>query len=85
MLIGCTDGVTHAGRYGGRNRFNFDWVYERFQTPIVDVQALADEILEYAIELERGKPHDDMVVAVMSVADIDQVLGVRRMTVSYPF
>ena len=85
VLIGCTDGVTHAGRYGGEYRFDLEWVYERFQTPIVDVQSLADEILEHAIKVERGKPHDDMVVAVMSVADIDKGLGVRRMTVTYPF
>ncbi len=85
VLIGCTDGVTHAGRYGGKERFSFDWVYERFQSSRVDVQLLANDILQYAIELERGKPHDDMVVAVMSVADMDKDLGIRRMTVSYPF
>lgn len=84
VLIGFTDGVIHAGRYGGGSHFSFDWVYDRLgaETP---VQELADEILDYAISLDGGKPHDDMVVAVLTVVEGPSTLGIRRMSVSYPF
>lgn len=84
VLIGFTDGVIHAGRYGGGETFSFEWVYDRLDagTPVQD---LADEILDYSIYLDGGKPKDDMVVAVLTVVEKPNTLGIRRMSVSYPF
>lgn len=84
ILVGFTDGVTHAGRYHG-NTFALDYIYELLQTGCNDVQALADQILDHAIGLDKGKPVDDMVVAVLAVTEREFELGVRRMTVYYPF
>jgi serine phosphatase RsbU (regulator of sigma subunit) len=84
VLIGVTDGVTHAGRYGGGPAFSFEWVYDRLNSGR-PVQELADEILGYAISLDGGKPRDDMVVAVLTVTERPNALGIRRMSVSYPF
>lgn len=85
MLLGFTDGVTQAGRYGGLEMFDFAWVYQRLQRPIHSIQALADEVLDYALALERGKPQDDMVVAVLALVRRKNALGIRRISVSYPF
>lgn len=84
ILMGCTDGVIHAGRYLGQNKFCFDWVHEQF-TRDLSTSELANEILAHAIALEDGKPRDDMVVAVLALKSRPSGLGVRKMSVTYPF
>jgi len=83
VLVGFTDGVTHAGRYHN-NQFELEFVYDLLKHE-VDAQELADRILEHAIGLDKGQPKDDMVVAVMVVSNRDVELGIRRMSVTYPF
>ncbi|HHY15156.1 MAG TPA: SpoIIE family protein phosphatase [Firmicutes bacterium] len=84
VLMGFTDGVIHAGRYGGRHLFSRAWVYEQLKTA-ASVRQLVDETLDYALELEGGKPKDDMVVAALTVVNSSNELGIRRLSVSYPF
>lgn len=84
VLVGFTDGVIHAGRYGNKGTFSFDWAYGRLNAK-TSVQGLADEILDFAISLDQGRPQDDMVVAVMKVTTKSHGLAIRRMNVSYPF
>ncbi|NMB00199.1 MAG: serine/threonine-protein phosphatase [Firmicutes bacterium] len=84
VLVGFTDGVIHAGRSLGQSRFSFDWVYKQIHRDL-SARELTNVILDYAIELEDGKPRDDMVVAVMKVVNRTNVLGIRRVSVSYPF
>lgn len=84
VLIGFTDGVTHAGRYLAKQRFDFQWVYKKLREAY-PVQELADSILAYAIGLEEGKPKDDMAVAVLGIAEGADTLGIRKLSVSYPF
>jgi len=84
ILIGFTDGVTQAGRYGGGERFDFNLVYNKMKSGHPNAQALADSILDYAIELDQGKPKDDMVVAVLALFKRQSGLGVRRLSVFYP-
>lgn len=84
VLVGFSDGVIHAGRYGRRGTFSYDLVYDKLNSGL-STQELADNILNHAIDLEAGKPGDDMVVAVMAVVKRPNVLKIRRMSVSYPF
>ncbi|NLJ80317.1 MAG: SpoIIE family protein phosphatase [Firmicutes bacterium] len=84
ILVGFTDGVTQAGRYGGVDTFKYSWVYNQLRNSISSVQSLADDVLDYALALEGGKPQDDMVVAVLAVAGRQSDLGIRRISVSYP-
>lgn len=84
VLVGFTDGVTHAGRYHG-GKFELDFVAGLLQTGVEDVQRLADEILDHAITLDKGRPADDMAAAVLAVLPLDKGLGIRRMAVHYPF
>lgn len=85
LLIGFTDGVTHAGRIRGQYRFSLDYVQELLHKKSFKSQQLADHLLDYAIAAEDGKPRDDMVVAVMALHDMDRGLGKRRLSLSYPY
>lgn len=81
VLMGFTDGVIHAGRSKGK-KFSLDWVC-RLMAQGISAKDLVDAVLGYALELDDGKPQDDMVVAVMKVADVGNKLGIRRLSASY--
>ena len=80
--MGFTDGVTHAGRYGPR-QFSLDWVCHLMAEDL-SARELAAAVLRYALELDGGKPRDDMVVAVMKVTGTENKLGIRRISATYP-
>lgn len=82
VLVGFTDGVIHAGRFGGE-KFSFQWVYDQLQQDL-SARELTTTILRYALELDQGRPRDDMVVAVLKVTESRNDLGIRRISVSYP-
>lgn len=82
VIMGFTDGVIHAGRYG-QERFSLPWVYQQMAQNL-SPRELVDRVLSYALELEQGKPRDDMVVAVMQVTGRNENLGIRRVSASYP-
>lgn len=82
VLMGFTDGVTHAGRYGPR-QFSLDWVCHLMAEDL-SARELAAAVLRYALELDGGKPRDDMVVAVMKVTGTENKLGIRRISATYP-
>ncbi len=84
-LLGFTDGVIHAGRYYGDDGFSLDYVYGLVSKAEPDPQWIASHLMDYAIAKDRGKPHDDMVVAILGIRDLDKGLGKRRLTVHYPF
>ncbi len=82
-VLGFTDGVLHAGQhYGIRMDLESAFVdaVSRFEEP----QKVADFILEKAISLDRGRPDDDMTVAVLSVQEAESSSEVRRLRVSVP-
>jgi serine phosphatase RsbU (regulator of sigma subunit) len=82
-LIAFTDGVLQAGsRYGG------DIALQNLLAAVPVDQApqeLAETLLSRAIELDRGRPNDDMSVIVLGVLEVaDEVCKIRRMLVSSP-
>ena len=82
VLMGFTDGVTDAGRHG-RERFSLKKACQAMLQDI-SAQELAESVLRYALELDDGKPRDDMVVAVMKVTAVENKLGLRTISASYP-
>jgi hypothetical protein len=50
----------------------------------MDAQAMADAILERAVELDRQRPSDDTSVLVIAIVPRVREDNVRRMTVSFP-
>ncbi len=84
LLLTCfTDGFQHAGDQSGQKwdaRSTFqDLVEDSDATP----EALADQLLKYAIRLDQNRPADDMSVVVLKVSP-DQSSDIRRMSVFLP-
>lgn len=82
-IIIYTDGILHAGdRYG--QRLDISTLIESLldeQDPTS--QEMADSILAHAIQLDQGRPNDDMSVVVLRVLPFESDL-IRRMTVRLP-
>jgi serine phosphatase RsbU (regulator of sigma subunit) len=79
-----TDGVWTAGeRYGQR----FSLAARTGQligAGQEDPQSLADILLQEAMELDRGRPADDMTLVVLGIRGAPQPDQVRRMLISLP-
>lgn len=90
VVAAFTDGIWHAGRRGGGATFDVATVGAMLQeTDLDNLSQGADRILHYAIELDRGRPQDDMALVLLGIAAEPQVMGsgvnpVRRMSLSYP-
>lgn len=82
-IVVYTDGVLHAGdRYG--LRLDICTLLESLledQDP--SSQEIADILLSQAIQLDQGRPNDDMSVVVLRVLPYESDL-IRRMTVRLP-
>ena len=83
-VIVFTDGVLDAGRRFGAS-FDVAGLVESF---IADGEgsapALADVILSHAVELDQGRPQDDMSVLVLALVPSKHIEDTRRMTVRFP-
>jgi len=83
-LVVFTDGVLTAGdRYGERLDM-VQLVSDFVSSGKTDARAMADTILEQAVELDRGRPSDDISVLVIAIVPRVREDNVRRMTVSFP-
>lgn len=84
MAITFSDGVAGAGKKNGKS---LDWT--KLEQIIMDAECekaddLAENILQYALSLDKERPGDDMAVLVMTVLREDREPKIRRMQVSYP-
>ena len=83
-LVVFTDGVLAAGdRYGERLDM-VQLVTDFLSSREGDAQAMADAILEQAVELDRGRPSDDISVLVIAIVPRVREDNVRRMTINFP-
>ncbi len=85
FVVSYTDGVMHAGGQGSTRvdvpALLEQWVGEKQGA----AQTLADAILSQAVELDRGRPADDISVVVVCVqAAADDTDGVRRLSAGFP-
>ncbi|MBC7233090.1 MAG: SpoIIE family protein phosphatase [Chloroflexi bacterium] len=83
-VITFTDGVLHAGR-----RFGTPFDVMAYAAPLVKqnqctASALADALLARAIELDQGRPQDDMSVLVLALVPIQTTDNIRRLAVRFP-
>ncbi len=82
-IIMYTDGITFAGdRYGQRMQINM-LIESLLEEQDPSAQEIADAILSNAIQLDQGRPNDDMSVVVLRVLPFESDL-IRRMTVRLP-
>jgi serine phosphatase RsbU (regulator of sigma subunit) len=83
-VVAFTDGVLDAGHRIGSSFDVADLVASFIQNAKGDAPALADAILSRALELDQGRPQDDMSVLALALLADDNIGSTRRMTVRFP-
>ncbi|MDE3090555.1 MAG: SpoIIE family protein phosphatase, partial [Chloroflexota bacterium] len=83
-VVVFTDGVLDAGVWYGQSFDVAQFVESKVCDENLSAQALADEILARAVELDRGRPGDDTSVLVVRVVPRVQADDARRLAVRFP-
>ncbi len=78
-----TDGIMHAGDRYGQGLDICTLLESLLEDQEPSSQEIADSLLAQAIQLDQGRPNDDMSVVVLRVLPFDGDL-IRRMTVRLP-
>jgi len=72
LIVVYTDGLQHAGSTSGTNPFDPQaLVIEMLDEGVIDPQVIVDKLLDFAVELEKGRPGDD--ISVMAIAVVDKI------------
>jgi serine phosphatase RsbU (regulator of sigma subunit) len=72
VAVAFTDGLQHAGSLSGPSELQpLQIVGDLLDRQIVDPQAIVDELLSCAMELEQGRPRDDISIMAMVVLERD--------------
>lgn len=84
IAITFSDGIASAGKKHGKM---LDW--QKMEQIINNAECdkaddLAENILQYALTLDKERPGDDMAVMVMTVLNVEREPQIRRMQISYP-
>lgn len=82
-VIAFTDGLSNAGSYGEIMDIGTS-LQAKLDTENPSAKDIADSLISHALKLERGRPRDDISVAVLRVTSASDNL-IRRMTVQLPF
>jgi serine phosphatase RsbU (regulator of sigma subunit) len=83
-VVVFTDGILTAGERYGQPFAVADLVAGCIATGPCGAQELADAILHRALDLDRGRPADDMSVLVLTVLPSLSADGARRMSLQFP-
>jgi serine phosphatase RsbU (regulator of sigma subunit) len=79
----CTDGLRAAGSRHGVS-LNIDDILVRGAREGITAQAMADRLLEAAVEADQGRPRDDISVVVLATVPTARRERVRRFAVTFP-
>jgi serine phosphatase RsbU (regulator of sigma subunit) len=82
-IIMYTDGILHAGTRYGQSLDICTLLESLLDEQDPPSQEVADTLLSHAIQLDQGRPNDDMSVVVLRVMPFESDL-IRRMTVRLP-
>jgi serine phosphatase RsbU (regulator of sigma subunit) len=86
-VVVFTDGIVHAGSRSGESldikTFLESLIEEDFYSDDMNPQEIADSLLARAVQLDHGRPVDDISVVVIHVSSQKRD-SVRRMTVQLP-
>ncbi len=83
VAVAYTDGIVHAGSRYGQSMDVEDKLRFLLEYSGASCQKIADDLLQHALDLDRGRPTDDISVIVLQVTDKDGD-EVRRMSVQLP-
>jgi len=84
VVVVYTDGLEMAGARSSRVFDVPAAIRELTAGNEVSAQQVADSLLERALALDDGRPHDDISVLVVAVVTRDNKDDVRRMSISFP-
>ena len=83
-LVGFSDGVWEAGTRSQRPVHPPAWMTDVLGQCSREPRRLADAVLDTALQLDSGRPRDDMTVVVLVTRDYEESPDVRRLHVIYP-
>jgi len=84
-IVVYTDGVLAAGQRAGRSLDAPAFIQQRLAVcSQACARSLADALLKQAVELDGGRPSDDISVLVVSVVPRQQPDATRRLSVRFP-
>jgi serine phosphatase RsbU (regulator of sigma subunit) len=83
-LVVITDGVWAAGARSGARIDLPGLLAARDPDGCAPAPAVADAVLDVALELDRGRPHDDATVLVVKVVESPAPDPARRMSLRFP-
>lgn len=85
IIVVFTDGLRHAGTLSGNGRYEpAEALLRMIGEEVRDARVIADTLLEEAIEMDNGRPRDDISVLVTAVLPKIEDNKIRRMQVSLP-
>jgi serine phosphatase RsbU (regulator of sigma subunit) len=82
-IVMYTDGILHAGSRYGQDLDICTLLESLLEEQDPSSQEIADAVLSHAIQLDQGRPNDDMSIVVLRVLPFESDL-IRRMTVRLP-
>ncbi len=83
-VLAFTDGLLAAGTRRGEHVPYQELLRAFHQEDGRNAQRLADHVLNTALELDEGRPVDDITVLALTVYDIEDTQEVRRLHVRFP-
>ena len=83
-VVMYTDGLTHAGKRRGHPMDVCGAIQAMLEEQEPSPQELADALLTHAVNLDEGRPADDISVVVLMVNPRNEEDQVRRMSVRLP-
>ncbi len=83
-VIVFTDGVLNAGQRYGEQMDVPQLVQDLLASGARNAADLAEAILQRSVELDKGRPNDDISVVVLAILPDREQDGVRRMLISFP-
>jgi serine phosphatase RsbU (regulator of sigma subunit) len=85
MIVVFTDGLRHAGTLSGNGRYDPAATFcHLLAEGIINPRTIADTLLEEAVQMDNGRPKDDISVLVTAVLPTETEDKVRRMEVCLP-
>ncbi len=80
-----SDGIWTAGERSGQRISIPRTVQQALKSGVTELRDLADILLARAVELDQGRPADDMSLVLLSIHRNAAEDEARRMSVSLPF
>ncbi len=85
IIVVFTDGLRHAGSLSGNGRYDPAAAFARMiGEGMTNARTIADTLLAEAIEMDNGRPRDDISVLVTAVVPHEADDKIRRMQVCLP-